>query len=62
MSKDNTPVGFFNAELTIDLLNENDEGQELYADSAYTGENQKETISSHKMINKFTKKDTEAIH
>lgn len=44
------------SQATADLLNENDEGQELYADSAYTGENQKETIASHKMINKVHEK------
>lgn len=38
------------------LLNENDEGQELYADSAYVGENQEETIKKHLLINKVHEK------
>ncbi len=41
---------------TDDLLDEKYEGQELYADSAYTGENQQETIAKHKMINKVHEK------
>ena len=32
-----------------DLLNENDESQELYANGAYTGENQEQTITQHKI-------------
>lgn len=38
------------------LLDENDEGQELYADSAYIGENQEETIKKYKLINKVHEK------
>jgi IS5 family transposase len=44
------------SQATDDLLNENDEGQELYADSAYTGETQEETIALCKMINKVCEK------
>lgn len=40
-----TSGSFHESQATADLLNEKDEGQELYADSAYTGENQKETIA-----------------
>lgn len=38
------------------LLDANDEGQPLYADSAYTGEDQEETISKFKMENKVHEK------
>lgn len=38
------------------LLNQDDQGQELYADSAYIGEKQEETIAKHKMINKVHEK------
>jgi len=38
------------------LLNEKDEGQELYADSTYTCDNQEETIAKYKMINKVHEK------
>ncbi|MBK5210240.1 MAG: transposase [Flavobacteriaceae bacterium] len=44
------------SQATDDLLDENDEDQELYADSAYTGEIQEETIAKHKMINKVHEK------
>lgn len=33
------------------LLEDRDEGQALYADSAYTGENQEKTIKGKKMAN-----------
>ena len=38
------------------LLTEKDEGQSIHADSAYTGPNQEETISEHKMINSVHEK------
>jgi len=38
------------------LLDEKDENQDLYADSAYTGEEQENTIEKHKMINKVNEK------
>ena len=38
------------------LLDTTDEGQPLYADSAYTGEDQEETISTFKMENKVHEK------
>ena len=34
-----------------DLLDEEDKGQDLYADSAYTGEKQEATISKYEMNN-----------
>ena len=46
----------YDLEATDDLLDEIDEDQELYADSAYTGENQEETIAKYKMINKVHEK------
>lgn len=39
-----------------DLLTEKDEGQDFYADSAYTGEEQEKVISKHKMNNKVNEK------
>ncbi|MFT5217236.1 MAG: IS5 family transposase [Glaciecola sp.] len=51
-----TSASVHDSKTTDDLLNENDEGQEFYADIAYTGENQEETIAKHKMINKFHEK------
>jgi transposase, IS5 family len=42
---------------TLDvLLNNRDKGQDLYADSAYTGENQEKTISKYKMNNRVHEK------
>lgn len=44
---------------TLDnLLEETDKGQDLHADSAYTGENQQQTISKYKMNNKVHEKGT----
>ena len=39
-----------------DLLTEDDEGQDFYADSAYTGEEQEKVISRYKMHNKVNEK------
>lgn len=39
-----------------DLLNLKDKGQELNADSAYTGENQEKIIAKYKMINNVNEK------
>jgi len=39
-----------------DLLTEDDEGQDFYADSAYTGEEQEKVISKHNMKNKVNEK------
>ena len=47
-----TDASVHDSQATENLLDEKDEGQELYADSAYTGEKQEETIAQYKMINK----------
>jgi len=39
-----------------DLLTEEDEGQDFYADSAYTGEEQEKVIDKYKMKNKVNEK------
>lgn len=39
-----------------DILDESDAGQDLYADSAYTGEKQEQTISKYEMINQVNEK------
>lgn len=39
-----------------DLLTENDKGQDLFGDSAYTGEDQEKVISKYEMINKAHEK------
>jgi len=39
-----------------DLLTQEDKGQDLYADSAYTGEEQEKIISKYKMINRVHEK------
>ena len=51
-----TSASVHDSQATDDLLDERDEGQELYADSAYIGENQEATITKHKMINKVHEK------
>lgn len=51
-----TSASVHDSQATNDLLDENDEGQELYADSAYTGENQEKIITKAKMINKVHEK------
>lgn len=51
-----TNASVHDSQATDNLLDEKDEGQQLYADSAYTGEKQEETISRHKMINKVHEK------
>jgi len=38
------------------LLDDKDKEQELYADSAYTGDNQEQTIEKYKMVNKVHEK------
>lgn len=45
-----------NSQALEDLLNEKDKEQELYADSAYTGENQEKVITKKKMKNKVHEK------
>jgi len=51
-----TDASVHDSQATENLLNGKDEGQELYADSAYTGEKQEETITKYKMINKVHEK------
>lgn len=45
-----------NSQALEDLLNLKDEGQELNADSAYTGEDQEKIIAKYKMINNVNEK------
>lgn len=51
-----TSASVHDSQAINNLLNDNDLGQELYADSAYTGENQEATIAKYKMINKVHEK------
>lgn len=51
-----TDASVHDSQATNNLLNYNDLGQDLYADSAYTGETQEATIAKHKMINKVHEK------
>lgn len=51
-----TSASVHDSQATDGLLTEKDKGQELYVDSAYTGENQEVTIAKHKMINKVHEK------
>ena len=51
-----TSASVHDSQALNDLLTSKDEGQDLYADSAYTGENQKETLEKHKVNNKVHEK------
>jgi len=51
-----TDASVHDSQALEDLLNEKDEAQELYADSAYTGENQENTITKKNMKNKVHEK------
>jgi IS5 family transposase len=51
-----TSASVHDSQATDDLLEEKDKDQELYADSAYTGKKQEETIAQYKMINKVHEK------
>ena len=42
-----TDASVHDSQALDDLLNENDEGQDLYADSAYTGVEQEKTIAKY---------------
>jgi transposase, IS5 family len=46
-----TDAAVHDSQATKDLLTEEDEGQDLYADSAYTGEDQEKVINKRKMNN-----------
>lgn len=51
-----TDASVHDSQALEDLLNEKDKGQSLYADSAYTGENQEKVISKKKMKNRVHEK------
>jgi IS5 family transposase len=51
-----TDASVHDSQVLDSLLTENDQGQELFADSAYTGSEQENTVSEHGMINKIHEK------
>ena len=51
-----TDASVHDSQATDDLLDEKDKGQDLYADSAYTGEEQEKTIAKYEMNNKVHEK------
>lgn len=51
-----TDASVHDSQVLDSLLTEKDEGQELFADSAYTGPEQENTVSEHAMINKIHEK------
>ena len=51
-----TSASVHDSQALDDLLDKKDEGQKLYADSAYTGEEQEKTIVKHKMENQVHEK------
>lgn len=51
-----TDASVHDSQALEDLLNKKDKAQDLYADSAYTGENQKKVIRKNKMKNKVHEK------
>jgi len=51
-----TSASVHDSQALDDLLTEKDEGQHLYADSAYTGEEQEKTIKKYKVKNKVHEK------
>ena len=51
-----TDASVHDSQALEDLLDKKDEGQELHADSAYTGEQQETTIEKYKMKNKVHEK------
>lgn len=51
-----TDASVHDSQALDDLLNKNDDGQDLHADSAYTGEEQEKTISKYKFKNKVHEK------
>ena len=51
-----TSAEVHDSQATEDLLEEKDKGEELYADSAYTGEKQEEVISKKELINRVHEK------
>lgn len=51
-----TDASVHDSQALEDLLNAKDKSQELYADSAYTGENQEKVIRKNKMKNRVHEK------
>jgi len=51
-----TPASEHDSQALDEVLSEKDEGQDLYADSAYTGEEQEATIKKYNMNNKVHEK------
>ncbi len=51
-----TDASVHDSQVLDDLLDERDKGQELHADSAYTGEEQDKTIANYEMKNKVHEK------
>jgi IS5 family transposase len=51
-----TDASVHDSQALDNLLDESDSGQDLYADSAYTGENQEKTINEHNMNNRVNEK------
>jgi len=51
-----TDASVHDSQALASLLSETDKGQNLYADSAYTGEVQEQTIDEYGMINQVTEK------
>ena len=51
-----TDASIHDSQALDDLLTENDEGQDFYADSAYTGVNQENTINKYKVVNNVNEK------
>ena len=51
-----TDASVHDSQATEDLLDQKDKGQDLYADSAYTGEEQEKTIAKYRMNNKVHEK------
>ncbi len=55
-----TGASVHDPQATDNLLEHSNEGQDLHADSAYTGENQQTVIAKHKMIDKVH--EMQSIH
>jgi len=53
-----TDASVHDSQVTEELLDKNDEGEDFYADSAYTGKLQKKIIADKKMNNKVCEKGT----
>jgi IS5 family transposase len=54
-----TDASVHDSQALDNLLVKRDKGQPIYADSAYTGENQKKVLKKYKLKKKFTRKDIE---